>query len=94
MLSGVYKLLHDGGLYWVTISTLDCQRDKVKYHDFMFKGKLIESVKNQICCITRLKDKNIKIDVVSNGFSCSAYVITFMAFIVNKKVLQAYLLMK
>ena len=30
----------------------------------MFEGKLIKSVKNQICCKTRFKEGNIKIDVV------------------------------
>ena len=46
------QLLHDGRHHWVTISTLDCQPGEVKNYDSVFKGKLTESVKNQICCIT------------------------------------------
>ena len=60
----------------------------------MFKGKLTESVKNQICCITRFKGKNIKIDIVpiqqqQNGFDCGVYAIAFMVSLVNKEDLAS-----
>ena len=58
------------------------------------KGKVIESVKNQICCITRFKGKNIKIDVVpvqqqQNGFDCGVYAIAFMVSLINKEDLTS-----
>ena len=88
------QLLHDGRHHWMTISTLDCQPGKGKYYDSMFKGKLTESEKNQICCITRFKGKNIKIDVVpvqqqQNGFDCGVYAIAFVVSLVNKKDLTS-----
>ena len=88
------QLLHDGRHHWVTISTLDCQPGEVKYYDSMFKGKLTESVKNQICCITQFKGENIKIDIVpvqqqQNGFDCGVYVIVFMVSLVNKEDLAS-----
>ena len=77
------QLLHDRRHHWVTIGTLDYQPGEVKYYDSMFKGKLTESVKNQIYCITRYKGKNIKIDVMpvqqqQNGFDCGVYAIGIM----------------
>ena len=88
------QLLHDGRHHWVTISTLDCQPRGVKYYDSMFKGKLTESVKNQICCITRFKGENVKIDIVpvqqqQNGFDCDVYPIAFMVSLVNKEDLAS-----
>ena len=78
----------------MTISTLDCQPGEVKYYDSKFKSKLNESVKNQICCITQFKGKNIKIDVVpvqqqQNGFDCGFYAIASMVSLVNKEDLTS-----
>ena len=88
------QLLHDGRHHWVTISTLDYQTGEVKHNDFMFEGKLTESVKNQICCITRFKEKKLKIDVVpvqqqQNVFDCGVYANAFMVSLVNKKDLTS-----
>ena len=88
------QLLHGGRYHWVTNSTLDCQPGEVKYYHCMFKGKLTESVKNQICCITRFKGENIRIDVVAiqqqqNKFDCGVYAIAFMVSLVNKKDLTS-----
>ena len=88
------QLLHDGKHHWVTIITLDCQPGEVKYNNSKFKGKLTESVKNQICCITRFKGKNIKIDIVpvqkqQNGFQCGVYAIAFTTFLIKKEDLTS-----
>ena len=63
-----------------------------KYYDSIFK--LTESVKNQICCITRFKGENIKIDFVpvqqqQNGFDYGVYAIVFMVSLVNKEDLTS-----
>ena len=78
----------------MTNNTLDCQPGEAKYHDSMFKGKLTESVKNQICCITQFKGENIKIDIVAvqqqqYKFDCGVYAIAFMVSLVNKKDLTS-----
>lgn len=76
------QLLLDGKHHWVRIITLDCQPGEVNYYNSKFKGKLTKSVKNEICCITRFKGENIKINIVpvqqqQNGFQCGAYAIEF-----------------
>ena len=94
------QLLHDEKHHWVTISTLDWQPDEVKYYDSMFKCKLTKSVKNQICCITRFKGKNIKIKAVPvQQQKIMGLIVAFMLshswyLLSTRKILQAYLLMK
>ena len=51
-------------------------------------------MKNEICCITQFKRKNIKIDAVpvqqqQNGSDCGVYAIAFMASLVNKEDLTS-----
>ena len=88
------QLLHDAKYHCVTVSTLDCQSSNAKYYDSMFKGKLTECVKNQICCIIQIKVKNIIIDLVpvqqqQNRFDCGVYAITFMVSLANKEDLTS-----
>ena len=93
------QLLHDERHHWVTISTLDCRHGEIKYYDSMFKSKLTESVKNQICLITRFKRKNIKIDVLPFYNNKMGLIVAFMLLhswypSSTRKILQAYLLIK
>ena len=88
------QLLLDGKHHWVRIITLDCQPGEVNYYNSKFKGKLTKSVKNEICCITRFKGENIKIDIVpvqqqQNGFQCGAYAIEFTVFLIKKEDLTS-----
>ena len=92
------QLLHDGKHHWVTISTLDCQPGEFKYYDSMFKGKLTESVKNQICCIIRFKGEISKLTLCLFNNNKMGLIVAFMPShlwypLSARKILQAYLLM-
>ena len=91
------QLLHGGRHHWVTNSTL--QPGEVKYYDCMFKGKLTESVKNQICCITRFKGKILKLMLWPFNNNKISLTVAFMLLhswypLLTRKILQVYPLMK
>ena len=93
------QLLHDGRDHWVAISTLDCQPGEVKYYDSMFKGKLSESVKNQICCIHGSRGKILKLTLCPFSNNKMGLIVAFMLShswypLSTRKILQAYHLMK
>ena len=42
-----FQILHDGRCHWVTVSTFGCNPGEVNYYDFLFKGKIMDSVKKK-----------------------------------------------
>ena len=49
-----------------------------RYYHSMFKGKLTESVKNQICCITQFKGKMLKLTLWKFNNSKMGLIVAFM----------------
>ena len=82
------QILHDERCHWVTVSTFGCDPGEINYYDSLFKGKITDSVKKQICNLLHLKEKKIKVHVMSvqqqkNNTACGIYAIAFAYFIAN-----------
>ena len=82
------QILHDGQCHWVTVSTSGCDPGEINYYDSLFKGKITDSVKKQICNLLHSKEKKIKVHVMSvqqqkNNTACGIYAIAFAYFIAN-----------
>ena len=80
------QILHDGRCHWVTVSTFGCDPGEINYYDSLFKGKITNSVKKQICNFS--KEKKVKVYVMSvqqqkNNTDCGIYRIAFAYFIAN-----------
>ena len=83
-----FQILHDGRCHWVTVSTFGCDPGEVNYYDFLFKGKIMDSVKKKICNLLHSKEKKVKMHVIpvqqqKNNTDCGIYAIAFAYFIAN-----------
>ena len=82
------RILHDGRCHWVTVSTFGCDPGEINYYDSLFKGKITDSVKKQICNLLHSKEKKVKVHVMpvqqqKNNTDCGIYAIAFAYFIAN-----------
>ena len=82
------QILHDGRCHWVTVSTFGCDPGEIDCYDSLFKGKITDSVKKQICNLLRSKEKKTKVHFMpvqqqKNNADCGIYVIAFAYFITN-----------
>ena len=82
------QIRHDGRCHWITVSTFGCDLGEINYYDSLFKGKITDSVKKQICNLLHSKEKKIKVHVMSvqqqkNNTACGIYAIAFAYFIAN-----------
>ena len=59
------KILQDGQCQWVTFSTFGCDPGEINYHDSLYKGKITDNVKKQICKLLRSKEKKVKVYIMS-----------------------------
>ena len=70
------QVLHDGNLHWIVISTYGCNEGEVCYNDSLFKGRIADHTKQQICASLNCDYlKHLKINVLpvqqpSNGVDC------------------------
>ncbi len=85
------QILHDGRLHWIAISTYNCQPGEVCYMDSLFRGRITDKVKQQICSLLHsqndvLKIKALPVQQQTNGVDCGVYAIAFISYLVfNKK---------
>ena len=82
------QILHDGRCHWVKVSTFGCDSSEINCYDSLFKGKITDSAKKQICNLLRSKEKKIKVHVMpvqqqKNNTDCGIYAIAFAYFIAN-----------
>ena len=85
------QVLHDGKLHWKPISTYGCNEGEVCYIDSLFKGRIADHVKQQICAILNCDFKHqVKIKVLpvqqqSNGVDFGVFVLAFCFHILSEK---------
>ena len=82
------QIRHDERCHWVTVSTFGCDPGEINYYDSLFKGKITDSVKKQICNLLHSKEKKIKVHGMpvqqqKNKTDCGIYAISFAYFIAN-----------
>ena len=82
------QIRYDGRCHWVTVSTFGCDPGEINYYDSLFKGKITDSVKKQICNLLHSKEKKINVHGMpvhqqKNKTDCGIYVISFAYFIAN-----------
>lgn len=76
------QVLHDGNLHWIAISTYGCKPGEVHMMDSMFRGKVADHTKTQICsiincCEDQLKVKVIPVQQQKNGVDCGVFALAF-----------------
>ena len=85
------QVLHDGKLHWKPISTYGCNEGEVCYIDSLFKGRIADHMKQQICAILNCDFKHqVKIKVLpvqqqSNGVDFGVFVLAFCFHILSEK---------
>ena len=84
------QVLHDGKLNWIAISGYGCNEGEVCYTDSLFKGRIADHTKQQICAILNCDLKQVKIKVFSvqqqsNGVDCGVFALAFCFHILSEK---------
>ena len=84
------QVLHDGKLHWKPISTYGCNEGEVCYIDSLFKGRIADHTKQQICAILHCDLKHVKIKVLPvqqqrNGVDCGVFALAFCFHILSEK---------
>ena len=69
------QVLHDGKAHWIAISTYECNQGEVYLLDSLFKGRISDHIKKQICTILNCPLEKITIKVLpvqqqTNGVDC------------------------
>ena len=55
------QMLHGARCHWVTVSIFGCDSGEINYYDSLFKGKITDSVKKQLCNLLHSKEKKINV---------------------------------
>ena len=84
------QVLHDGKLNWIAISGYGCNEDEVCYIYSLFKARIADHTKQQICAILNCDLKHVKIKVFSvqqqsNGVDCGVFALAFCFHILSEK---------
>ena len=84
------QVLHDGKLNWIAISGYGCNEGEVCYIDSLFKGRIADHTKQQICAILNCDLKHVKIKVFSvqqqsNRVDCGVFALAFCFHILSEK---------
>ena len=85
------QVLHDGKLHWKPISTYGCNEGEVCYIDSLFKGRIADHMKQQICAILdcdfkhQVKIKVLPVQQQSNGVDFGVFVLAFCFHILSEK---------
>lgn len=85
------QILHDEqNHHWVAISSYGCNEGEICYMDSLFKGRIANEVKQQICTIMKCKLPAITVKVVSvqqqnNGIDCGLFALAFTQCVLEGK---------
>ena len=84
------QVLHDGKLNWIAISGYGCNEDEVCYIYSLFRARIADHTKQQICAILNCDLKHVKIKVFSvqqqsNGVDCGVFALAFCFHILSEK---------
>ena len=85
------QILHDDqNHHWVAISSYGCNEGEICYMDSLFKGRIANEVKQQICAIMKCKLPAITVKVMSvqqqnNGLDCGLFALAFILCILEGK---------
>ena len=74
-----------------------CDPGEINYYNSLFKDKITDGVKKQICNLLHSKEKKVKVHVMSvqqqkNKADCGIYAIAFAYFIANSPDLSIFCL--
>ena len=84
------QILHDGNIHWVTVSTINCDYGEIYLLDSMFRGKINNHIRRQVCAIIHCNLDKIKVAALpvhqqSNGVDCGVYAIAFVQYLLENK---------
>ena len=82
--------MHGSKLDWIAISTYGCNEGEVCYIDSLFKGRIADHTKQQICAILNCYLKHVKMKVLSvqqqsNWIDCGLFALAFCFHILSEK---------
>ena len=84
------KVLHDGSLRWIAISSYKCQEGEVFSMGSMFRGQVAHQTKRQICSILNSDEKELRIVTLpvqqqSNAIDCGVFALPFIHYVLSEK---------
>ena len=76
MIPGQVQLLHDGGLHWICVSTIDCPPDSIKVYDSL-EFPITAYLKKQLAALIKPKSTHLTILVIKQKGSsdCGVFAI-------------------
>ena len=79
------QILHNDNFHWIAVSTYECKPGEIYYMDSLFRGRIADKVKQQICSIMHSSTPSLKIKVLpvqqqTNGVDCGIYAVAFMLY--------------
>ena len=74
------QILHNSSFHWMTVSNINCEKNKVNYYDSLFHGKIKDHIKMHVCNLYKCPEDEVVIKVricqqKTNAVDCGVYAV-------------------